>query len=221
MTDREFRKIPSLQFLYEVSEDGRIFRNVKSKKQSKIIVDYHHSTAGYCYTFVCIKGKVQRVPIARAVAECWLGEKPEGYEIDHIDRNSLNNHYTNLRYVTKSEQMKNRDYSKLEELNKSKLEKVCQQTRHPLKLIKDDNEQIFESQTDAARYLAAEFGKTVESIRDKFKKRRSHVYGYDVIYLNVETVCTRSTEQETVQNCILLATLQAGTTLNNLKNPSA
>ena len=36
MINREFRKIPSLKFLYEVSEDGRIFRNVKSKKQNKI-----------------------------------------------------------------------------------------------------------------------------------------------------------------------------------------
>ena len=39
MTDREFRKIPSLKFLYEVSDDGRIFRNVKSKRQLKIHSD--------------------------------------------------------------------------------------------------------------------------------------------------------------------------------------
>ena len=31
-TDLEFRKIASLNFFYEVREDGRIFRNVKSKK---------------------------------------------------------------------------------------------------------------------------------------------------------------------------------------------
>jgi len=36
MADREFRKIPSLQFLYEVNEDGRIFRNVKSKNKAKL-----------------------------------------------------------------------------------------------------------------------------------------------------------------------------------------
>ena len=44
----------------------------------------------------------------RIVAECWLGDRPEGYEIDHIDRNTHNNKYTNLRYVTHSVQMKNR-----------------------------------------------------------------------------------------------------------------
>ena len=193
--DREFRKIPSLNFLYEVSEDGRIVRNVKSKKQLKQIKD----KGGYYRINTTLKKSQIHRTVHSLVAECWLGEKPEGYEIDHIDRNSLNNHYKNLRYVTKSEQMKNRDYGNLEELNKAKLEKAYQQTRHPLKLIKDGNELIFESQTAAARWLATKIDKSVEQIRDKFKRKRAHTYGYDVIYLNLETVRVRSTEQETVQ----------------------
>lgn len=197
--DREFRKIPSLKFLYEVSEDGRIFRNVKSKKQNKIVVDFQHSSKGYCFTFICREGKVQRIPISRVVAECWLGEKPEGYEIDHIDRNSLNNHYKNLRYVTKSEQMKNRDYSNIGATGKKNFESYRQTIMKPLILIKGDNRLNFESQTAAARWLATKIDKSVEQIRDKFKRKRAHTYGYDIIYLNVETVRARSTEQETVQ----------------------
>jgi hypothetical protein len=199
MSNREFRKIPSLNFLYEVSEDGRIFRNVKSKKQSKIIVDYHHSSAGYCFTFVCIKGKVYRIPIARVVAECWLGEKPEDYEIDHKDRNSQNNHYTNLRYVTKSQQMKNRDHSNISKTGSKNLADYRQKIMKPVKLVKDGVEKVFESQTAAARYIAEEYDKEVEHIRAKLKNHRSNTYGYDVIYLNVETACVRSTEQGTVQ----------------------
>ena len=194
MSNREFRKIPSLQFLYEVNEDGRIFRNVKSKKQSKIIVDYHHSKSGYCFTFVCIKGRVQRVPIARVVAECWLGKKPEGYEIDHINRNSQDNYYKNLRYVTKSEQMKN-----ISERGKKNLAEYRQKIMKPVALVKDGVKKFFESQTAAARFIADEFNKKVEHIRGKLKNNRSHIYGYDVIYLNVETACVRSTEQGTVQ----------------------
>lgn len=198
MADREFRKIPSLKFLYEVSEDGRILRNVKSKKQNKIIVDYHHSSAGYCFTFICRNHKVQRIPIARVVAECWLGSKPEGYEIDHIDRNSRNNHYTNLRYVTKSEQMKNRDHSNIAAQGSANLAAARRLRMKPLTLIKDDFRQTFESQTAAARWMAGVSNKAVDHIRNKFKKRRAHVYGYDVIYRDLETACARSTEQGTV-----------------------
>ena len=88
----EFRKIKSLNFLYEINENGTIFRNVKSKKQSKIKLDMHHSDYGYYVTFVHMGGRknptFKRVMIHRAVAECWLGECPEGMEVDHIDRNA-------------------------------------------------------------------------------------------------------------------------------------
>ncbi len=198
MTNREFRKIPSLKFLYEVSEDGRIFRNVKSKKQNKIIVDYHHASAGYCFTFIHRDKICQRIPIARVVAECWLGAKPEGYEIDHIDRNSQNNHWTNLRYVTKSEQMKNRDHSGISRIGAANLDAARRRRMKPLALIKGDERHDFESQTAAARWLTVEVCKDVEHIRSKFKKHRSHVYGYDVIYLDLETVRVRPTGQETV-----------------------
>ena len=142
ISNREFRKIPSLNFLYEVSEDGKIFRNVKSKKQNKIIVDYHHSPAGYCFTFIHRDKQNKRIPIARVVAECWLGEKPEGYEIDHIDRNSQNNHYTNLRYVTKSEQMKNRDHTNISKKGSENLRVACLKRMKPVIII-ENNEQLY------------------------------------------------------------------------------
>lgn len=89
---REFRKIPSLMFLYEVSEDGRIFRNVKSKKQLKI----NRNEDGYRVVSVTVKQQCKQVYIHRVVAECWLGFKPEDLAIEHRDQNKDNNHYTNL-----------------------------------------------------------------------------------------------------------------------------
>jgi len=114
----EFRKIPSLDYKYEINEDGTIFRNVETGKNLKIKLDMHHSKIGYYTTFVHFGGRrignyIKRVMIHKVVAECWLGECPDGYEVDHIDRNTHNNHYSNLRYVTKSEQMKNRDHSNI------------------------------------------------------------------------------------------------------------
>lgn len=103
----EFRKVPSLQFLYEVSEDGRIVRNVKSKHQ----LAFDQDRGGYYRVNISIKGKHCHKFVHVLVAECWLGPKPEGLEIDHIDRNRKNNHYKNLRYVTREENHKNRVFS--------------------------------------------------------------------------------------------------------------
>lgn len=173
---REFRKIPSLKFLYEVSEDGRIFRNVKSKKQLKI----SQNADGYRVVSVTIKQQHKRVYIHDAVAECWWGEKPDGLEVDHADRNKDNNHYTNLRYVTKSEQMKNRDYTKINVVSSKNL-LIAQAARcHPVLIIG----QRFESMRAAARFIAEHSEKTVDAVMGKFKKRRSKIFGYDVKYLH-------------------------------------
>lgn len=103
----EFRKIPSLNFLYEVSEDGRIVRNVKSKHHLAMDQD----RGGYYRVSPMLKGKQVHRFVHVLVAECWRGERPDGYEIDHIDRNRKNNHFTNLRYVTRTQNHKNRVFS--------------------------------------------------------------------------------------------------------------
>lgn len=180
----EFRKIPSLQFLYEVNENGTIFRNVKSKKQLKIKLDYHHSPSGYWATFVNIKGKCIRVMIHKVVAECWLGPRPEGLQVDHIDRNSQNNDYRNLRYVTHSEQMRNRVMS----------QRIIDQATRNITAYRATimvpctvNGQEFESVTAAARYIGEQIGMDAESVRARLKKRRANVLGFDITYGNAET----------------------------------
>ena len=132
-SNREFRKIPSLNFLYEVSKDGRSFRNVKSKKESKILVDYSHSKKGCRYTFVNIKGYKQRVSIAKVVAETFTNQSKD--EMQHV-----------------------------------------------FLINKEGKEIYFDSKAAAARTLAKEYGVSVEQIRSKLKKKRSHIYRYDVRY---------------------------------------
>lgn len=192
----EFRKIKSLNYLYEVNENGTIFRNVKSKKQSKIVLDMHHSKKGYYKTMVHFKSGTKRVMIHRVVAECWLGPCPKGMEVDHIDRNTHNNDYRNLRYVNHSLQMRNRELGEhiisqaKENCLKHSLEKLAKKV-----IIKKENEELeFKSITKCAEFLAEKYNKKVEHVRWKLKQRRHHIFDYDIIYLNAETRHTDSTE---------------------------
>lgn len=199
----EFRKIKSLNFLYEINENGTIFRNVKSKKQLKIKLDFHHSEYGYYVTFVHLGGRknsvIKRVMIHRAVAECWLGDCPDGFEVDHIDRNAHNNHYSNLRYVSRSVQMKNRDHSNISATGSQNLENARRLRAKPVEIKSSQETKKFDSFADCSRYLSEKYNKPFEHIRHKLKNNRSHIYDYDITYLrNAETGHGGSTEQGTV-----------------------
>jgi len=192
----EFRKLKSLNYLYEISEDGRIFRNVKSKKQNKIKLDFHHSEKGYYVTFIHINGrrpdsKTIRVMIHRAVAEAWLGPCPEGLQVDHIDRNPHNNHYTNLRYVTQSEQMKNRVLG--EKVLKAAMNNI---SKHQAEISKPVTVGglYFCSMTQAAYYIAELHDMPAERVRGYLKRRSKKILGHTIHYLNAETRRTDSTE---------------------------
>lgn len=186
----EFRKIKSLNFLYEVNSNGTIFRNVKSKKQSKIKLDYHHSKVGYYVTFVHLNSRkenecTKRVMIHKVVAECWLGDCPYGYEVDHRDRNPHNNDYRNLRYVTKSEQMKNRDHTNISRQGSINLQNARMERAKPVILTSFlTGQQIYyNSYAECARDLSIRSGRTFETIRYKLKAHRSVILGYKVTYL--------------------------------------
>lgn len=186
----EFRKIKSLQFLYEINENGTILRNVKSKKQIKIFLDMHHSKTGYYAAFVSLKGVVTRVMIHKAVAECWLGDKTDGFEIDHIDRNSHNNHYSNLRYVNHSEQMKNRVMSDriIQQATQNCLNYCLEYVAIPVTIVNSfTKEQLhFQSMSMAAEYISNYYSciyrVTKDHVRSKMKKRRSRIFDFDIYY---------------------------------------
>ena len=190
----EFRKIKSLKFLYEINGDGSVLRNVKSKRRIKQWKEAHNSKSEYWKCQINHgHNDIKKHFIHNLVAECWLGDKPEGYQTDHIDRNSLNNDYRNLRYVTKSEQMLNRTISPesmakmLENLAKKNGGVIWETT-----LVKDGKSITFPTRRRAAKFLAEQYPNLKErTLLGKLQARRKHIFDYDVKYRKYLNETTR------------------------------
>ena len=73
----EFRKIASLRYQYEISEDGKILRNIFTRRPRK----FYMNDNGYLCVNVQSGSLKKTVYVAALVAECWLGAKPEGLKI--------------------------------------------------------------------------------------------------------------------------------------------
>ena len=83
---------------YTVYSDGRI----KANGLRKVFLKGYD--CGYGYLYVKLNGK--NYSIHKIIAECFIGKRPKGYTINHIDGNKLNNDYSNLEYITREENYK-------------------------------------------------------------------------------------------------------------------
>lgn len=189
---KEFRKIPSLDFRYEVSRDG-VVRNIKSKKIKKQqITKFGYYRTNYRVNKSNPNYKPNQGwdrPLHQLVMECWGSKQPTPqHEIDHIDRNKLNNDISNLRWVTRSENRANMDkeiFSKnnsLGQLN-SKIKK-----RVAVKLVKENEEIVFNSRFQAAQWLI-DNGKTTTKNPKGLSRRiaiQKFVHGYKIYNINAE-----------------------------------
>lgn len=81
---------------YYITDDGKIFRNGKELKPY-ILKKKGKPT----YKMISINNKKHYVH--RVVAELYVPNPDNKPQVNHIDGNKLNNHYTNLEWVTNSE----------------------------------------------------------------------------------------------------------------------
>jgi hypothetical protein len=94
--------------IYEISNLGNCRRKFRSQEGYNIL-NCSIKNTGYKYIKVIINSKRQNKYIHQLVAKSFLGERPEGLVIDHINRNKLDNNLENLRYVTIRENVLNSD----------------------------------------------------------------------------------------------------------------
>ena len=87
---------------YEVSTDGRI-RTAKTGTIKKTQIDKN----GYVRTGLTKDGKTSTVSVHIIVASAFCEKEEKDTQVDHIDHNRANNNYSNLRWVTRSENNRN------------------------------------------------------------------------------------------------------------------
>jgi hypothetical protein len=86
---------------YEVSNLGNVRR--KKKNGGHVKIKGSVTNRGYKYFQLSRDGKRKNFLFHCLVAKVFIGERPDGLVIDHIDRDKLNNNVSNLRYITQQE----------------------------------------------------------------------------------------------------------------------
>lgn len=120
---------------YSISDDGEVYNNKTGRKLKKSI-----STSGYYHIQLYKNKKVHMKYIHRLVAQAFI--KGEKEQVDHINGNKLDNHVSNLRWVTASENYYNYGY---EERKRNRCRKV---------IAKSNSEIIeFNSRKECAKYF--------------------------------------------------------------------
>ena len=117
----KYRKLKSLNFLYEISQSGEL-RNVKSKKILKPKTRPETKYNKYYYYTIRNKNYYQH----RLLAEAWL-DKPENWEnlfIHHIDGNKQNNSLDNLEFIDPSEHRRLHMTTLFKEFNEERVKAV-------------------------------------------------------------------------------------------------
>lgn len=106
-----WKDIEGFEGLYQVSNLGRVKsleRVIIRKNGRKIPCREKNLTSsigafGYYRVNLCKNGRQFTKKIHTLVAEHFIGKRPEGYDVNHIDENKANNAVSNLEYVTRKE----------------------------------------------------------------------------------------------------------------------
>lgn len=85
--------------LYEVSEDGQV-RSVLNGRNRLLRGFKSH---GYSYVELSKDGKQAKHRIARLVATEFVRPPLDGQQVNHLDHNTNNDHFTNLEWVSPQE----------------------------------------------------------------------------------------------------------------------
>lgn len=145
---------------YAIGETGEV---ISFKGGEPRFLKPENNGRGYLSLVLCNKGKPSMHTVHSLVAQAFIGDRPQGMVIDHIDGNRFNNHFTNLRYCSHKDNTN----------NPNTLPNMYHQ-RCPVIACKDGIETRYASQSEAGRKL----GISQESISDAVTGKQRTAGGY-------------------------------------------
>lgn len=108
-----WKDVRGYEGLYQVSNLGRVKsleRQVKLRQYTKNLPEKNMKLTlnkrGYLYVHLCKNGKYQGYRVHRLVAMAFIPNPHNKPQVNHIDRNVLNNSVDNLEWCTNAENMK-------------------------------------------------------------------------------------------------------------------
>jgi hypothetical protein len=99
MASEIWKPVVGYEGLYEVSDLGRV-RNASGKVLRDRIL-----WTGYNRAALCKNGTRKCTPVHRLVAAAFIGPRPDGHEVNHINGIRADNRPENLEYVTRRQNM--------------------------------------------------------------------------------------------------------------------
>lgn len=101
----EWRPIRGYEGLYEISNRGEVL-SIPGYKRKGGLLKLKLKNSGYLFVTLSKNNTQENVYIHHVVAAAFIGPRPSGYDVNHIDGDKFNNDAGNLEYCTRTENMR-------------------------------------------------------------------------------------------------------------------
>lgn len=173
---------------YSVTQDGRVFssrrrRGMGQGKGSRVMIDPTFSKelnpyrghGDYFYVSIATEKGQRSIPVHVLLADAFIGPRPIGKEIRHLDGNPHNNDLSNLVYGTVSANASDRVAHGNNRGEKHGMSKLDRRKVLQIRFMHQDGESI--------AVLARRFGVSESTVRDVVKRRTwAHVRSDDDVH---------------------------------------
>lgn len=167
----KWKQIPNFS-RYEASTKGRLrSTNYKNSGKTKVLKPADGGD-GYLKTMLLNdEGKYKSWGVHKWIALTFLGPKPEGMEINHIDGVKINNEPDNLEYCTRSENLIHAYENGLLDTKRGSKNGMAKLTESDVKEIRRHAEQS--GRYYGRKELAEKYGVSDGQIKDIVNRRRN------------------------------------------------